>query len=62
MSNFNFLERERRKIFKEFFKQYLEEGYSRAEAKHLATIEAEDYIESDKDFIEEIYNAEYEDR
>lgn len=62
MSNFNFLEKERRKIFKEFLRQYLEEGYNNKEAKRMASRDADEHIGIDRDFIDEIYNAEYEDR
>lgn len=62
MSNFNFLERERRKIFKELFRQYLDEGYNHKEAKRLAARDADEQTEADRDFIDDIYTAEYEDR
>ncbi len=60
--NYNFIEKERRKLFREFLHQYIEEGYSQKEAKKLAARDADELAELDREFVDHILEAEFEDR
>lgn len=61
-NNYNFIEKDRRKLFREFLKQYIEEGYSQKEAKKLAAKDADELAELDQEFVDNILEAEFEDR
>jgi len=55
----NLWDQERKKVFRELYHQYLDEGYTHKEAKRLASEEADDLAATDTDFIKEIITAEY---
>jgi len=55
----NLWDQERKKIFRELYRQYLDEGYNHKEAKRLAAEEAEDLASTEIDFIKGIITAEY---
>ena len=51
----NLWEKDRKTIFKELYRQYLEEGYSKKESKKFASLETEEVMSSNKDFIKNIF-------
>ena len=57
----NLWEKDRKTIYKELFNQYLEEGYTRKEAKKYATEETEEFMSGDTDFIKELFSYQDED-
>ena len=57
----NLWEKDRKTIYKELFNQYLEEGYSRKEAKKYASEETEEYMSAETDFIRDIFAYQEED-
>jgi len=61
MTTNNLWEKEKKRIFRELYKQYLEEGYDHKVAKKLAQEEAAELSELDDRFIKNIFTAEYGD-
>jgi hypothetical protein len=57
----NLWEKEKKRIFRELYKQYLDEGYDHKVAKKLAQEEATELSELDDRFVKNIFNAEYGD-
>jgi hypothetical protein len=51
----NLWEKDRKTIFKELYRQYLEEGYSKKESKKFASLETEEVMSTNKDFIKNIF-------
>jgi hypothetical protein len=51
----NLWEKDRKTIFKELYRQYLEEGYSKKESKKFASLETEEVMTSNEDFIKNIF-------
>lgn len=49
----NLWEKDRKTIFKELYKQYLEEGYSKKESKKFASLETEEVMSINEDFIKD---------
>jgi hypothetical protein len=59
--NVNLWEKDRKRLFRELFHQYLDEGYDQKEAKRLAKEEAEDIMADNEDYIENINKAMWDD-
>ena len=57
----NLGEKDRKKIFKELYNQYIEEGYTSREAKQIAKEEADDRTGESESFAMNIINEEYRD-
>jgi len=57
----NLWEKDRRKLFREFYHQYLEEGYESKEAKRLAKAEAFEMLAEYEDFAMSIADEEFQD-
>ena len=51
----NLWEKDRKTIFKELYRQYLEEGYSKKESKKFASLETEEVMSTNEDFIKNIF-------
>ncbi len=51
----NLWEKDRKTIFKELYRQYLEEGYSKKESKKFASLETEEVMATNEDFIKNIF-------
>ena len=49
----NLWEKDRKTIFKELYRQYLEEGYSKKESKKFASLETEEVMSINEDFIKD---------
>ena len=45
---------------KELYKQYLEEGYSKKESKKFASLETEEVMSTNEDFIKNIFQQQEE--
>lgn len=58
--SYDFLQREKKRVFREYYKQYVEDGYSHKEAKALASIDAEDFINQNEEFIDDIMDASFD--
>ena len=56
----NLWNKDRKKLFRELYHQYMEEGYESKEAKRLAKEEAEDMLAEYEDFAMGIALEEYE--
>jgi hypothetical protein len=56
----NLWEIDRKTVFKELYKQYLEEGYSKKEAKKFASDETEEFMSFDEDFVKDIFSYQEE--
>lgn len=56
----NLWTKDRKKLFRELYHQYLEEGYANKEAKRLAKEEAEEMMAENEDFVMNIADMEYE--
>jgi|TARA_R110000803_G_scaffold122389_1_gene190381 hypothetical protein len=56
----NLWEKDRKTVFKELYKQYLEEGYSKKEAKKFASDETEEFMSFDEDFVKDIFSYQEE--
>jgi len=54
----NLWDKDRKKIFRELYQQYVEEGFNHKEAKRLASRETDELIEMDQEFIKEIFDSE----
>jgi hypothetical protein len=50
----NLWEKDRRRLFRELYNQYLEEGYDQKEAKKLAKIEADEIISDSAEFAMDV--------
>jgi len=57
----NLWEKDRKTIYKELYQQYLEEGYSRKEAKKYASEDTEEYMSTESGFIKDIFTYQEED-
>lgn len=57
----NLWEKDRKKLFRELYHQYLDEGYDSKEAKKLAKEEATDLIAEHEDFAMNIAYEEFGD-
>ena len=51
----NLWDKDRKTIFKELYQQYLEEGYSKKESKKFASLETEEVMSTNEDFIKNIF-------
>ncbi len=56
----NLWEKDRKTIFKELYRQYLEEGYSKKESKKFASLETEEVMSTNEDFIKNIFQQQEE--
>tara|TARA_S200002703_G_C3606238_1_gene186172 strand:+ start:300 stop:488 length:189 start_codon:yes stop_codon:yes gene_type:complete len=56
----NLWTKDRKKLFRELYHQYMEEGYENKEAKRLAKEEAEEMMAEYEDFAMGIADVEYE--
>ena len=56
----NLWTKDRKKLFRELYHQYMEEGYESKEAKRLAKEEAEEMMAEYEDFAMGIADVEYE--
>jgi|DEB19_MinimDraft_3_1074340.scaffolds.fasta_scaffold00081_14 hypothetical protein len=61
-SDFDFLSREKRKVYRELYRQYIDEGYSPKLAKRYAATEAEEFMLQNESFLNEILDASFEDK
>jgi len=57
----NLWEKDRKRLFRELFHQYLDEGYDQKEAKRLAKEEAEDIMADNAEYIDNINKAIWDD-
>ena len=57
----NLWQKERGTIFRDLVRQYSEEGYNNKEAKRLARQEVEEIMEDKDDFVNEIWNDQFDD-
>ena len=57
----NLWEKDSKTIYKELYKQYLQEGYSRKEAKKFASEETKELISESTDFVKNIFSYQEED-
>ena len=57
----NLWEKDRKRLFRELFHQYLDEGYEQKEAKRLAKEEAEDIMADNAEYIDNINKAIWDD-
>lgn len=57
----NLWEKDRKRLFRELFHQYLDEGYDQKEAKRLAKEEAEDIMADNAEYIDNINKAMWDD-
>ena len=55
----NLWEKDRKAVFREFYHQYLDEGYSHKEAKKLAKEEADELYGEAVEFAFEVADAEH---
>ena len=58
----NLWERDRDSLFNELTQEYVNEGYSRREARRLAKQETEEIMSDGLDFIDDVVNKSYSDR
>ena len=58
----NLWEKDRSALFNELTKEYLQEGYTRKEARRLAKQETEDIMTDNLDFIDEVVKKTYANR
>ena len=58
----NLWERDRDSLFRDLTKDYLNEGYSRKDARRLARRETEEIMTDGLDFIDDVVNKSYSDR
>tara|TARA_R100001082_G_scaffold31412_2_gene16001 strand:- start:859 stop:1044 length:186 start_codon:yes stop_codon:yes gene_type:complete len=58
----NLWERDRDTLFNELTQEYVNEGYSRREARRLAKQETEEIMTDGLDFIDDVVNKSYSDR
>jgi hypothetical protein len=61
-SDFDFLSREKRKVYRELYRQYIDEGYSQKLAKRYAAAEAEEFMIQNESFLNDILDASFEDK
>ncbi len=52
----NLWERDRRRIFKEYLREYLNEGYDRNEAGIMAKREVDDVMSDQENFVKTLWN------
>jgi hypothetical protein len=57
----NLWQKERGAIFRDLVRQYNEEGYNNKEAKRLARQEVEEIMEDKDDFVNDIWNEQFDD-
>tara|TARA_R100000742_G_C4221922_1_gene45461 strand:+ start:41 stop:226 length:186 start_codon:yes stop_codon:yes gene_type:complete len=60
--NKNLWERDRDSLFNELTQEYVNEGYSRKEAKRLAKQETEEIMIDGLDFVDDLVTKSYNDR
>lgn len=53
----NLWEKDRKRLFRELYNQYLSEGYNQRESKRLAKEEAEEIMADNADYVENINKA-----
>jgi hypothetical protein len=58
----NLWEKDRETLFRELSRDYMDEGYSRREARRLAKVEVDEIMTDDLDFVEDIVKKSYNDR
>ena len=58
----NLWEKDRESLFRSLTTHYLNEGYSRREARRLARQETEEIMTDGLDFIDDVVNKSYSDR
>jgi len=56
----NLWQKDRKTVYKELYLQYLEEGYSKKEAKKFASEETEEFMSFDEDFVKDIFSYQEE--
>jgi hypothetical protein len=56
----NLWEKDRKTIFKELYRQYLEEGYSKKESKKFASLETKEVMSTNEAFIKNIFQQQEE--
>ena len=52
----------KRKVYRELYRQYIDEGYSPKLAKRYAATEAEEFMLQNESFLNEILDASFEDK
>ena len=52
----NLWERDRRRIFKKYLREYLNEGYDRSEAGIMAKREVDDVMSDQENFVRTLWN------
>ena len=52
----NLWDKEFNRVFREIYRDYLDEGYDKAEAKTLARKDAKEIMKDQLDFVEELYD------
>ena len=52
----NLWERDRRRIFKKYLREYLNEGYDRSEAGIMAKREVDDVMSDQENFVKTLWN------
>ena len=58
----NLWEKDRETLCRELSRDYMDEGYSRREARRLAKVEVDEIMTDDLDFVEDIVKKSYNDR
>ena len=58
----NLWEKDRETLFRELSRDYMDEGYSRREARRLAKVEVDEIMTDALDFVEDIVKKSYNDR
>lgn len=53
----NLWEKDRKRLFRELYHQYLDEGYNMKESKRLAKEEAEEIMADNEDYVDNINKA-----
>jgi len=57
----NLWEKDRKRLFRDLYQQYIDEGYDAKEAKKLAKEEAEDIMADTNDYVDSINKALWDD-
>ena len=57
----NLWQQERRQLFRELVKQYVDEGYNQKESKRLAKMEINDIMEDKESFVNNLWRETFRD-
>lgn len=58
----NLWQKERKQVYRELLRQYLNDGYERKDAKKFASEEAAEYLEHENNFINDLLDTEEENK